>query len=198
MFENLFELAEDMVEISDMEEKDKKRLNEIIDNMSKLDDVKIDSIEDVRREVDFEFEEIDFDEMDDVENLLEELDNLPIDDLVDEDIDMSKEGISDFFNPPSKFKYDSEPEEVNVDIDEDNLEQEPYQGDTWVEFETGYETFVDVPEDVRVAEIDVKLEDDAVLVSEPIGRSIDINQIPDDVDSLEAELKGGKLLLRLN
>lgn len=198
MFENLFELAEDMVEISDMEEKDKKRLNEIIDNMSKLDDVKIDSIEDVRREVDFEFEEIDFDEMDDVENLLEELDNLPIDDLVDEDIDMSKEGISDFFNPPSKFKYDSEPEEVNVDIDEDNLEQEPYQGDTWVEFETGYETFVDVPEDVRVAEIDVKLEDDAVLVSEPIGRSIDINQIPDDVNSLEAELKGGKLLLRLN
>lgn len=198
MYEKLFDIAEDMVEMSDMEDKDKKRLNEIIDNMSKLDDFKINSIEDVRKEVDFEFEEIDFDEMDDVDNLLEKIDKLPIDDLVDEDVDISKDGISDFFDQPSQFKYNSEEEDVDLDVNKADIKEEPYQGDIWIEFDTGYETFVEIPDDIRNAEISVTLEENSVFVSEPVGESIDISQIPDNVNNLEVELKGGNLLVRLN
>lgn len=197
MFGNLLKLAEQMVQISDMDEDEKKRMKEIIENMSKLDDVNINSIEDVQKEVDFEFEEIDFDDMDDVEHLLDELDSLPIDDLVEQDVDFSKEGISDLFDHTSQFKYDPEPEEVDIDIDEDDIDEEPYQGDTWIEFEMGYETFVEVPEYVEDAEIDVTLEDDQVVVSEPIEESVDIDQLPDDVNSVEVDLKDENLVIRV-
>lgn len=197
MFGNLLKLAEQMVQISDMDEDEKKRMKEIIENMSKLDDVNINSIEDVQKEVDFEFEEIDFDDMDDVERLLDELDSLPIDDLVEQDVDFSKEGISDLFDHTSQFKYDPEPEEVDVDISEDEVDEEPYHGDTWIEFEMGYETFVEVPDYVEDTEVDVTLEGDEVVISEPVNESIDIDQLPDEVDSVEVDLKDQNLVIRV-
>lgn len=198
MYERLFELAEDMIEMSDMEEKDKKRLQEIMNNMEKLDDVKINSIEDIRREVDFEFEEIDFDDMEDVEMLLEKIDKLPIDDFVDEDVDVSKEGISDFFDKDSRFKYNSEPDEVDVDVDDGAVDVSPYQDENWVEFDTGYETFVEIPDDAEDTEISITLEEDCVTISEPVDESIDISKVPDDIDSVEVEMKGENLLVRIN
>lgn len=195
MSDDIFDIVDQMIQISQMDEEEKRRLEEIVENMSKL--TELDDYRNMNK-IDFEFEEIDFDEMDDVEELLEDLNKLPLDDLIKQDVDISKESIEEYFDYTSDYKYDPEPEEVEVNINEDEInDDQTYHGETWVEFESGYETFIEIPQSVEDGELDVTLNDDSVIISEPVGESVSTEQLPSDIESIDVNVKDENLLIRV-
>lgn len=141
---------------------------------------------------------------------IENLDDISLDDIDDLDIDLDNFNIGFFKeldpsdNRPGKRSVDdfrtdtpSKPDQrvednIDVELDEDET---PYHGETWVGVEDGYETFVDVPDDM-VGELNIELRDQAVRISEPIGEKLQTEQLPDDISDVSAEItKRGRLLI---
>lgn len=194
MSDRYSELIEQMMEMTEMTEEEKARFMDAynnIDEFRKLDDWS--DIDDLN----FDFDVIDIEEMDDIQQLLDELDELPIDDFGGFNLnDLDTEDVADFFNRASDYRYDPEPEEVDVEVDEEVTDQ-PYHGSIWMEVEDGYEAFIDVPEGITEGDVNISVQTEEITIEDPINESLPTDKIPTEVTSVEAELNDGRLLLRV-
>lgn len=194
MSDRFSDLIEQMMEMTEMTEEEKARFMDAYNNIDELR--KLDDLSDID-DLNFDFDVIDIEEMDDIQQLLDELDDLPIDDFGGFDLnDLDTEDVADYFNRASDYRYEPEPEEVNVDIDEEVTDQ-PYHGSIWMEVEDGYEAFIDLPEGTTEADVNISVQTEEITIEDPIDESLPIDKIPTEVTSVEAELKDGRLFLRV-
>lgn len=194
MSDRYSELIEQMMEMTEMTEEEKARFMDAYNNIDELR--KLDDWSDID-DLNFDFDVIDIEEMDDIQKLLDEIDELPIDDFGGFNLnDLDTEDVADFFNRASDYRYDPEPEEVDVEIDEEVTDQ-PYHGSIWMEVEDGYEAFIDVPEGITEEDVNISVQTEEITIEDPINESLPTDKIPTEVTSVEAELNDGRLLLRV-
>ena len=194
MSDRYSELIEQMMEMTEMTEEEKARFMDAYNNIDELR--KLDDWSDID-DLNFDFDVIDIEEMDDIQKLLDEIDELPIDDFGGFNLnDLDTEDVADFFNRASDYRYDPEPEEVDVEVDEEVTDQ-PYHGSIWMEVEDGYEAFIDVPEGITEGDVNISVQTEEITIEDPINESLPTDEIPTEVTSAEAELKDGRLLLRV-
>lgn len=194
MSDRYSELIEQMMEMTEMTEEEKARFMDAYNNIDELR--KLDDWSDID-DLNFDFDVIDIEEMDDIQKLLDEIDELPIDDFGGFNLnDLDTEDVADFFNRASDYRYDPEPEEVDVEVDEEVTDQ-PYHGSIWMEVEDGYEAFIDVPEGITKGDVNISVQTEEITIEDPINESLPTDKIPTEVTSVEVELKDGRLLLRV-
>lgn len=194
MSDRYSELIEQMMEMTEMTEEEKARFMDAYNNIDELR--KLDDWSDID-DLNFDFDVIDIEEMDDIQKLLDEIDELPIDDFGGFNLnDLDTEDVADFFNRASDYRYDPEPEEVDVEVDEEVTDQ-PYHGSIWMEVEDGYEAFIDVPEGITEGDVNISVQTEEITIEDPINESLPTDKIPTEVTSVEVELKDGRLLLRV-
>lgn len=194
MSDRYSELIEQMMEMTEMTEEEKARFMDAYNNIDELR--KLDDWSDID-DLNFDFDVIDIEEMDDIQKLLDEIDELPIDDFGGFNLnDLDTEDVADFFNRASDYRYDPEPEEVDVEVDEKVTDQ-PYHGSIWMEVEDGYEAFIDVPEGITEGDVNISVQTEEITIEDPINESLPTDKIPTEVTSVEVELKDGRLLLRV-
>lgn len=194
MTDRFSNLVEQLMEMTEMTEEEKARFMDAFNNIDELR--KLDDMSDID-DLNFDFDVIDIEEMDDIQKLLDEIDDLPIDDFGGFDLnDLDTEDVANYFNRANDYLYEPEPEEVDVEIDEEVTDQ-PYHGSTWMEVEDGYEAFIDVPEETTESDVNISVQTEEITIEDPINKSVPIDKVPTDVTSVEAELNDGRLLLRV-
>lgn len=201
--DDIFNIAEQLLEMTEMTEKEKARFIEAVDHLMKLR--QIDDFRDLDQ-IDFEFEEIDPEQYEDFNDLVNELVST-VDNVFGDNIDIDTEDFTagnvpeefaNFFDDRNDFRYNPpEEEEVNIEIDEDDIENKSYHGETWMEIKDGFETFIDIPEDKRGDELNITLEDGEVSITGSVDQKIETTQLPREVDSVGAEVKESTLIIRV-
>lgn len=177
---NLIKMITRMTNLSNEQEEE---LMKIIDQL----DEDVDSIEDID---DITLDNIDFDEID--------LDKFNLDKLDSHPFDPTSGGPRG-----DDFKYDGgempqERRDVDVHIDDNDIDEKPYQGKHWLEVDGIYETFVDVPSDIQ--NITINENSDNIHVEDPVNAKIPTHQLPDDELSVKSAklTDGGRLLIQLS
>jgi hypothetical protein len=142
----------------------------------------------------------DLDELD-----LSDLDNFDFDDfdfIEDLDFDMRggfDPGMGSRGGKRSAEDYrrtkDSDEDQVDIHVPDNDDATGPYQDETWIQVEDGYETFVDIPDNVSDVNITITMEDGHVVVSEPVGEELEVSHLPDKVTEIEAEKTRNRLLI---
>lgn len=177
------DLVKLFAQMSNLSNKQQEELIKILDQV----DEDIDSIEDINDLTldDIDFDEIDFDQFD--------LDKLGGRGFPDFGNDFDTRTADDFrYNGGEKSDKKSD---VEINISDDEVDEGPYQGDIWVEVDGCYQTFVEIPDNIKEVKIDVK--NQYIKISDPIDKKIPTSQLPDKVTSVEAELtKGNRLLIK--
>jgi hypothetical protein len=84
---------------------------------------------------------------------------------------------------------------VDIHIPENPTTSSPYQDETWIELDNGYETFVDIPDNVTNANISISLEDGYVVVSDPVDEELKVSHLPDNISTISAEKKRKRILI---
>lgn len=195
---DITEIAKLIGKMTGLDKKEQEQLENFIDQFDDIDE--INSFSDLE---DIDFSDLDIDGLD-----LDEFDIEPGAGFDMGDIGSGLDGwggdrrsgrrsVDDYRHNPSK--EDESKEQIDVEIPDDHDEEDdPYQGNTWMEVEDEkFEAFVQIPDEIDGDEIGISLRSDSVEISEPIGETLETKQLPADVENLDAEVtEGGRLLVR--
>jgi hypothetical protein len=177
---DISDLVKIIAQMSGMNDKEREKLEDFIEQFDDIDE--LDSLADLE---DFDFSDLegfDFDAFD-----LDGMGRRP-----------GKRSAEDFRQDPPEKPDERVQDEVDITISEDSEDDEPYHGHTWVEVEEQFESFVDIPEDARNSNIDITLRESSVYVSNPIDEELNTEQLPTDVENVDAEVTdGGRLLVQV-
>lgn len=181
---DLTEIVKMVAKMSGMNKREREQLEKIVEQLEEMDEINnISDLNDLNIDLqDFNLDDLDFDEFD-----------FDIDPGMGER--PGKRSVDDF-----RKKKDESNESIDVTVSEDDLSDEPFHGSDWVNSmnkEDAFETFVDIPDEVREsnADVNVRMDDESVYVSEPIGEEISLDELPRDVYSFSVEQRGSRLLI---
>lgn len=179
-----------------MSEKDKKELEEVVREFSKIKD--IEDLSDIE-EISLQFDEVDIEDVHFGD--LDIISRMPLD---IEDIDFNnldhKEVEKMFGLRDSNIKRPSDYKMEKDDSDQRFSATEHYVGSNWVEVGEGkYQTFVSLPKNEGKFDLEINLEDNMVLVSDPINEKVSTEEIPqDEFTDINAEKKEGFILITVS
>lgn len=145
------------------------------------------------------------DDLSDLDELdLNDLENFDLDDFsFIEDLDFDFKGgfdpgLGERRGKRSVEDYrerNNDDDDVDIHIPENSTTASPYQDETWIEVNNGYETFVDIPDDVTSADINISLENGYVVVSDPVDEELKVSHLPDNISTIDAEKKRKRILI---
>jgi len=85
---------------------------------------------------------------------------------------------------------------VEVEVPTDMSDDSPYHGKDWLEVDGVYETWVELDNDIK-GELSLKLRDGFVSIQGPVEKELPVHQLPEQVTTLNAELRDNMLLVRV-
>lgn len=188
--ESLFQQIEEEYDIGSINDIDK--INEIT-----RDDISIENVEDLLK-IDWENLDLDSINLDDFEtdSSTDYTPNFGFFNINQDPNDIGDPRVDDFDIENYKINPEKTEERVSIDINLGNIEDNKYEyhGDTWVEFNGKYKTFIKIPDDIEECNISIKLKNGEIKISEPINETIKTDNIP-DVYNVDAEVKNKSIVI---